>query len=963
MGTAALSHIMSRWPDAHTAESAPALVERDDALRRLDLLFEDCAASRGATVVVAGGAGAGKTALLHAFMARAARAGATVLEAFGSCAERDLPLGVLRQLSRGGSRAGLPGATGAHGSDGLLPDTAFGPSADMSTGLSAAVHAAPAGHPRPHLLQDLWVALRTLSEHAPVVLAVDDTHLVDTASLRGLIYLGRRLGSQRVLLIATELADPAGDRLRNAWQTDLLRQPRCHRLRVGELSVRGVAEVLTPRLGASAAREAAPGWRDLTGGNPLLLRALVEDLPAAPGPAPAGQPAQPSPGEAFGKAVLTCLRRGGEPLLRVARGIAVLEEAGSAALLPRLLDVDPAVTRPVPARILDTLEVAGVLRAGRFRHTAARAAVLADLDGPARTALHRRAAELLYSAGAPAEDVAVHLVAAEHAREPWGLDVLCRAAVTALVRDDVGCALECLRLAGLACEDDDQRATVALLRARVEWRINPGAALRHVEPLVPALLTGQLPSQHALTLVKLMLWHGREDDATAGLRELETRRDQLDAQSLAGLDLIREYLQANHPPLVARISSLDGADGWRPKASALSVAASATDGPLLPAVTTLTGVLRTGANHDTVRTAEWVLQATPLDDVTLGSLEWALLVLVYADRADIAASWCDQFLREAALRQAPTWQAMLSGIRAEVAVHQGDSPAAEQHARAALTLIPGWTWGVGIGRPLSALIAATTVTGSHAVDQVAAPIPDAMFQTRFGLQYLYARGQQRLSHGRLHAALDDLLTCGRLMTAWDIDLPSFVPWRVEAALTLVRLGRTAEARALADEHLSRPGGGRVRGMGLRALAATLDARERPPVLLAAVDILQERGDRLQLAYALADLSDAHRRSGELTKARMITRRAVLLAQECGAEPLRQRLTDRSGDDTPGYGGIAATLSAAELQVAMLAASGRTNREIAKKLYITVSTVEQHLTRAYRKLRVNGRADLPVILQV
>ncbi|WP_445548711.1 helix-turn-helix transcriptional regulator [Frankia sp. CiP1_Cm_nod2] len=908
---------------------------------------------------------------------------------------------------------------------------------------------AAATHPSPHLLQDLWAALRVLSERAPVVLAVDDTHLVDTASLRGLIYLGRRLGSQRVLLVVTELADPAGDRLRNAWQTDLLRHPRCHRLRVGTLSVRGVAEVLTPRLGTVAAGAVASGWWELTGGNPLLLRALLEDLPAtsapAPAPAPAlvpaGQPARPAPGEAFGKAVLTCLRRGGEPLLRVARGIAVLEEAGSAGLLPRLLDADPAdagpaathpaathpaathpaathpagthpagthpagtdptVAGPVPTRILDILEAAGVLRAGRFRHAAARAAVLADLDGPARTTLHRRAARLLYSSGAPAEDVAVHLVAAEHAGEPWGLDVLCRAAMTALGRDDVGRALECLRLAGLACQDDDQRATVALLRARVEWRINPGAALRHVEPLVPALLTGELSSQHSIHLIKLLLWHGREDDATTGLRGLEARRGRLDPQSLAGLDLIREYLPANHPPLAARLAAFDGADDRRPQTAgpsaatgaAASVAASVTDGPQLPSVTTLTDVLRAGASRDTVRTAEWVLQATPLDDMTLGSLEWALLVLAYAERADIAAPWCDQFLREAALRRAPTWQAMLSGIRAEIAVHQDDAPAAQRHAREALTLIPAWTWGVGVGRPLSALIMASTVTGcniadqacdrphdqaggrtadrtgnhiadhagDHAGDQVAAPIPDAMFQTRFGLQYLYARGQRRLASGRLHAALDDLLTCGHLMTAWEIDLPSFVPWRVEAALTLARLGRAAEGRALAEEHLARPGAARARGMGLRALAATLEPRERPAVLLAAVDILQERGDRLQLAYALADLSDAHRRAGELTKARMITRRAVLLAQECGAEPLRLRLTDRGGEDASGYGGAVATLSAAELQVAMLAASGRTNREIAKKLYITVSTVEQHLTRAYRKLRVSGRADLPVIL--
>ncbi|GAA3116917.1 hypothetical protein GCM10020254_74650 [Streptomyces goshikiensis] len=48
-------------------------------------------------------------------------------------------------------------------------------------------------------------------------------------------------------------------------------------------------------------------------------------------------------------------------------------------------------------------------------------------------------------------------------------------------------------------------------------------------------------------------------------------------------------------------------------------------------------------------------------------------------------------------------------------------------------------------------------------------------------------------------------------------------------------------------------------------------------------------------------------------------------------------------------------------MALLAARGHTNREIATKLYVTVSTVEQHLTRIYRKLKVKRRRDLPARL--
>ncbi|MFD7732624.1 response regulator transcription factor, partial [Kitasatospora phosalacinea] len=51
------------------------------------------------------------------------------------------------------------------------------------------------------------------------------------------------------------------------------------------------------------------------------------------------------------------------------------------------------------------------------------------------------------------------------------------------------------------------------------------------------------------------------------------------------------------------------------------------------------------------------------------------------------------------------------------------------------------------------------------------------------------------------------------------------------------------------------------------------------------------------------------------------------------------------------------LSEAEQRVAQLASRGCTNREIADLLHITVSTVEQHLTRVYRKLGVARRTKL------
>ena len=51
------------------------------------------------------------------------------------------------------------------------------------------------------------------------------------------------------------------------------------------------------------------------------------------------------------------------------------------------------------------------------------------------------------------------------------------------------------------------------------------------------------------------------------------------------------------------------------------------------------------------------------------------------------------------------------------------------------------------------------------------------------------------------------------------------------------------------------------------------------------------------------------------------------------------------------------LTPSELRVARLAAEGRSNREIAYELYVTLKAVEGHLARAYAKLGIEGRSQL------
>ena len=57
------------------------------------------------------------------------------------------------------------------------------------------------------------------------------------------------------------------------------------------------------------------------------------------------------------------------------------------------------------------------------------------------------------------------------------------------------------------------------------------------------------------------------------------------------------------------------------------------------------------------------------------------------------------------------------------------------------------------------------------------------------------------------------------------------------------------------------------------------------------------------------------------------------------------------------------LTEREREVAVLAARGLSNREIAESLVVTVKTVEWHLRHAFRKLGIDSRAELGGYLEV
>ncbi|GGR76706.1 LuxR family transcriptional regulator [Streptomyces humidus] len=910
------------------------MVEREKPLSDLGNSLIASRGRAGRIVLLSGAVGTGKSELLYAFAEQASDS-CLCLGAVGHEHERDVPLGVVRQLVRD-----LP-----------LPSSLLSRMALLESLLAAG----PASSRHAVLLQarvahGLCDALLQLAGAHRLLIGVDDIQHADEASLACLLHLLPHVRSAPVMLV---IVQPDRTGRHPLLDAELRRHPHCRRVRITGLSRDATVLLAEQRLGTEEGRRLGPVYHALSGGSPLLLRALLEDRLSRRTDGSGGAADGAYADEEFRHAVLACLRRHEESVSGVARLLAVLEDTATPERLVRLLGTSTAGVR----RALTQLEASGLTSGTDFRHPATREVILEDMSPDAVFEAHRRAARLLHDEGAPSLVVARRLAAAGRAHDGWARSVLAEAAEAACLREELPFAVTCLELALGSTEDPDARAVTEAQLIRLEWRMNPATAERRLGSLVRAALDGRLPQASAMSLVKSLLWFGRRREAVSLLGLLGAS----EATCPLRLGRLHAWLRVRHPSVLPHASAGAGPDA--------AVQSGAADAAAVSADGLLSLTLRSGGGETTARTAEMMLSTCrPESTADVDSAESALLALLYTGRRDRAAHWSARCAAAVAGRRAPTWQARLSAVQAEVALRQGDLTTALQHARTAMTLLPPRGWGLAVGLPVSVLVLAATATGAYEVaeEQLQLPVPEEIHGSWYGIPYLYARGHHHLASRRPDAALGDFLACGEKASAWNMDLPTFVAWRSAAATAHLWLGRREEARRLVEEELARPGPAKSspRGVALRLLAELAEPRRRVAILNNAVTLQRLTGDRLELARSLAALGSAQRAVGAAGPARQALHQALRLAEQCGAAPLRRALLSNDADAAPEPSGEDAEdpLSAAERRVASLASWGHSNREIADQLCVTVSTVEQHLTRIYRKLNVTGRAELPVTYQ-
>jgi DNA-binding CsgD family transcriptional regulator len=223
---------------------------------------------------------------------------------------------------------------------------------------------------------------------------------------------------------------------------------------------------------------------------------------------------------------------------------------------------------------------------------------------------------------------------------------------------------------------------------------------------------------------------------------------------------------------------------------------------------------------------------------------------------------------------------------------------------------------------------------------------------------LEGRGRLRVERGEHVNGVADLRGCGQVYTGLGFG-PPFSFWRSALALALPAHARD-EARSLMTEELAladATGLARAQGIALRAAGLLTGGERGLGYLRESVARLEDSAARLEHARALVDLGAALRRGGQRAQAREPLATGLELAHRCGAERLaargleelratgaRPRRIMRTGLDA---------LTASELRTARLVAQGRPNAEVAQSLFVSLKTVETHLSHAYAKLGLAG----------
>ncbi len=874
-------------------------------------------------LLLVGEAGIGKTTLWEAGVADAAASDWRVLVARPGAAEEGLGFSALGDLLDG---------IGAESLAELPPPQRQA----LEVALLRAEPEGPPPQPRTIAVATLGL-LRALAAERPVLIAIDDVQWLDEPSAAALGFVARRLEREPVAFLVSR---------RPGRRSSLEGEVRAEveRLDLGPLSLGATRRLLFERLGLTLSRRTVRRVHELSVGNPLFVlelghllrrRGVVEAEPGMPLP------------ERI------------EELLGAR--VAELPEAARRALLAVALD--PDLSRDQLAGLvgpegLDAAFDGEVLLEREGRVVAAHPLLAGVAAAGASPGEARRVHAELAGTVDGGEQRARHLALAGSRPDPELAATIAEAAASARARGATEGAAELAEHAlRLTPPDDPERGERAV--ALADHLLLAGRARAATRLLVDQIST--LPAGPVRARARLLLAEG---DEIASVEDVESHIEAA-LEEGRGDPEVEPIALARQAEYAAIGSVRQIADAARRAERAVGTAVGVDAARVALNALGWTRVLRGLPVDDLCRR---------FDDLAPGAFHLAdsprrLLALRHLWRGEPAPARAilGELLALAEERAEPLSYVMVRTHCCELALRAGEWDEAARLLE---------EWGMDADRELvvapayercRGLLAAGR--GDHeAVEAWAARTMAAAEASGVDWEMFEAgraRGTAALLRGRPEAAVEHLAPIWRRTAGEGVEDPGAFPVAPDLVEALLAAGERDAALAVVEvlrglgEAQAHPWAlaGAERCEALLALAAPTYDGAAAARLEAAADAYRRLGLRFDAARSLLSLGRAQRRRRQWRAARGSLGAAAAAFEELGSPGW----ADAARLALEGIGGrrprSATELTPAERRTAELAARGLSNKEIAQASFVTVRTVESHLTRAYEKLGIDSRARL------
>ncbi|MHA7666151.1 helix-turn-helix transcriptional regulator [Mycolicibacterium sp. HS_4_1] len=777
---------------------------------------------------------------------------------------------------------------------------------------------------------------------SPILLAIDDCQWLDTSSADVVAFVARRLPPGAALLCTTR-TDAA------AMNLQLPRPDAVRRLRLPALTVGELHQLLSARLGVTVSRPTVLRVHEVSGGNPFFAVELAREITAHESKALVGLPSS------LADLVRTRVGRVGAGAEDVLLAVASLAD-------PTLSLIADATNNAVDhvVELLAEAESQGVIvidgNRVRFTHPLLAHGVYQAASARHRRGMHRRLAALVTEP----ELHARHLALSDPSGKPETIVALDSAAEIACSRGAPAAAAEMLELAMSLGADSEKRE---IRCAEFYFFAGDSQRARVLLESVIGRVTSRDLRAEALSLLAVVRLYG--DGLIEAMELLQRALDEVDDRLPLRVPILvtLAYAQYNAGRLEFAVNTADEAvvcaerlgepselgralsmrvmmhflagDGFDSTAMAAALDMgdnrSYTPMPLRPRMQNalmlgFTGEL-TGAREEMLSIARDAVASGEEGELIFPSFHH-FLIEYWLGNAPEAASVADG-ITELAM-QLGSELAHIAALTAHawLAAHEGRESDCRQHVAAAL--------------------AANQRSGTFRL-------------TQWSIAALGFLEVSQSNYGKALDVLQPLLSAFAGTTrATEIVSAVFVPDAVEA---LVGLGRWEEAAPMCETlvsngvRLDRPW---MLAVGMRCRAMVLAARGDLTAASAELDSAIEQHERLPMPFERARTQlvrgQVHRRERRRLAAAAALDDALHTFERVGsvvwADRTREELA-RGGSGKRRADG----LTPSEHRVAVLAASGMSNKRIASTLFVSPKTVEVNLSRIYRKLGIHSRIEL------